>query len=115
MPSTSFTCFYERFQIHPVIYDTVHKIYHHQNIRKKEQLKYSLEFVTYNDSITVTIEDESGTHTFLIDNFHDYITIFSDINSSQYSSWKILMISSDVIHSQQFFMLDANSAVIRCL
>ena len=83
MPSTFFTYFYERSQIHPAIYDIAHKIYHHQNIRRKGQLKYYLEFFIYDDSIAVTIEEESGTYTFLIDNFKDYMTVFSNINSSQ--------------------------------
>ena len=82
MLSISFTYFYEKSQIHPVIYNIACKIYHHQNIRKKEQLKYYLDFVIYDDSIAVTMVDESGTCTFLIDNFNDYMTIFSNINSS---------------------------------
>ena len=59
------------------------KIYHHQNTRKKEQLSCYLDLVVYDDSISLTIEDECGTHTFLINNFTNYIIIFNDINSSQ--------------------------------
>ena len=83
MLSISFTYFYERSQIHPKIYDIAHKIYHHQNTRKKEQLNCYLDLVVYDDSIAITIEDECGTCTFLIDNFTNYIIIFNDINSSQ--------------------------------
>ena len=73
MLSISFTYFYERSQIHPVIYNTGRKIYPHQNTRMKEQLRCYLDLVVYDDSITITIEDECGTCTFLIDNFTDYI------------------------------------------
>ena len=64
MLPTLFTYFYERFQIHPAIYDTAHKIYHHQSIRKKGQQKYHLDFVIYDDPITITIKDNFGTCTF---------------------------------------------------
>ena len=83
MLSISFTYIYERSQIHKIIYDIACKIYHNQNTRKKEQLNCYLDLVVYDDSIAITIEDECGIHTFLIDNFSDYIIIFNDINSSQ--------------------------------
>ena len=78
----SFTYFYEKSHIHPRIYDIAHKIYHHQNTRKRE-LNCYLNLVVYDNSITITIEDKCGTRAFLIDNFIDYITIFNYINSSQ--------------------------------
>ena len=82
MLSISFTYFYKRSHIHPRIYDIAGKIYCNQNIRKKEQLNCHLDLVVYDDSIAVTIEDECGTCTFLIDNFTHYITIFHSNNSN---------------------------------
>ena len=79
MLPTFFTYFYDRSQIHQTIHDTVHKIHHHQSIRMKGQLKYHLDFVICDDSITITIEDDSGTSTYLIDNFNDYMTILKDM------------------------------------
>ena len=55
MLPTLFTYFYEISQIHPKIQDIAHKIYHHQNNTKAEQLKYLLYFIIYDDSITITI------------------------------------------------------------
>ena len=76
MLSISFTYFfYKRSRIHPRIYDIACKIYHHQNIRKKEQLNCHLDLI-YDDSIAVTIEDKCGTHTVLIYTFTDYIIYF---------------------------------------
>ena len=52
-------------------------------LERQEQFNYHLDLVVYDDSIGMTIEDECGTHTFLIDAFTNYITIFHSINSSQ--------------------------------
>ena len=64
----------------PRIYDIVCKIYHHLNIRNKEDFNCCLDLVVYDDSIGITIEDECSTCTFLIDTFTDYITIFHSLN-----------------------------------
>ena len=83
MLSISFTYFYQRSCIYQKNYDIACKIYHHQNITKKEQLNCHLDLVVYDYSIGMTIEDECGICTFLIDTFTDYITIFHSINSIQ--------------------------------
>ena len=45
-----------------------------------EHLKYHLDFVIYDDSIAVTIEDDSDVCTFLINTFSDFIIILEDID-----------------------------------
>ena len=73
-----------RSLIHQGIQYIAHKIYHHQNIRKRGgQQNYHLDFVIYDDSIAIMIEDDSGAHTFLIDNFNDYMMILNAVDTSQ--------------------------------
>ena len=68
----------------PRIYDIACKIYRHLNIRKKEHFNCCVDLVVYDDSIGVTMEDECGTHTFLIDTFTDisqYFIVLNVLNS----------------------------------
>ena len=60
--STSFTYFYESSQIHPTIHMILQKIYHHQNSVQLQhgQSKYHLDFVIFDDSITVAIEEDDS-------------------------------------------------------
>ena len=67
----------------PRIYDIACKTYHHLNVRNKGDFNCCLDLVAYDDSIGITIEDECATHTFLIDTFADYITIFHSLNYIQ--------------------------------
>ena len=67
----------------PRICDIACKIYRHLNITNKEDFNFGLDLVVYDDSIGITIEDECTTHTFLIDTFADYITIFHTLNYTQ--------------------------------
>ena len=46
----------------------------------REHLNYHLDFVIYDDSIALTIEDDFDVCTFLIDTFSDYILILEDID-----------------------------------
>ena len=45
----------------PRIYDIACKIYHHLNIRNKEDFNCCLDLVVYAHSIGITIEDECAT------------------------------------------------------
>ena len=63
----------------PRIYDIACKIYHHLEVRNKKYFNCCLDLVIYDDSIGITIEDNYIAHTFLIDTFADYITIFHSL------------------------------------
>ena len=82
MMSTSFTYFYERSQIQPTIHMILQKIYYQNSMQQQcEQPKHHLDFVIFDDYITVTIkEDDSDSHTFLIDTFFEYFTILKCID-----------------------------------
>lgn len=79
MLSVSSTYFYNRFFVSPNIHDVVHKIYRHLNVTEKVHFNCCLDLAVYDDSIGLTIEDEYRTCTFLIDNFADYIAIFTSL------------------------------------
>ena len=76
MLSVSFVYLYKRFSMSLRIYDIACKIYHHLEVRGKGKFNCCLDLVVYDDSIGITIEDSCSIHTFLIDNFSYYITIF---------------------------------------
>ena len=68
----------------PRIYDIACKIYHHLEVRGKGKFNCCLDLVVYDDSIGITIEDNCITHTFLIDTFANYITIFHSLPHISY-------------------------------
>ena len=80
MLSISSTDFCNRFLVSPNIHDVVCKIHRHLNVTEKIHFNCCLHLAVYDDSIGLTIEDECCTCTFLIDNFADYITIFTSLH-----------------------------------
>ena len=81
--------------------------------------KYNLRFnccldiIVYDNSIEITIEDNSSICTFLIDTFSDFITIFHSLPRLSHQIWQTLIPSLDVIHFHLNFMKDVNTVVIQ--
>ena len=84
MLSVSFVYLYKRFSTSPRIYDIACQIYHHLQVRGKGKFNCSLDLVVYDNSIGITIEDNCSIHTFLIDTFSNYITIFHSLICPSY-------------------------------